>query len=136
MPNATFDWEPTDGQLLTFTVSYTAEPYRPAVINADPDDCHPAEGGITDIEVELRQAEVVLFGDETQVMTWHRHGSINFGWPGGFMARVEAAVLEQCKDELMQACADDAEAAHETALANRDEALEARREQSRLRDER
>ncbi len=109
MPTTEYHWEPATGQLLTFDVTYTAEPIRPAVINADPDDCHPAEGGITDIEVELQQAEVVLLDDEAIFMRWFR-GLLNIGWLYDFAECAEKAVMEQCKDELEQACMDAEEA--------------------------
>lgn len=116
----TFDWEPVAGQLLSFDVSYTVEPYRPAVINADPDQCRPEEGGMCDIEVELRQAEQVWFDCEATKQTWVR-GFLNIGWVYDFAELAEAAVQRECEVQLYMACHEDAEATYERALADRDD---------------
>ena len=39
--------------VLSLEISYEAWEHRPAVINADPDDCHPDEGGIELGDVRL-----------------------------------------------------------------------------------
>ncbi len=103
--HTTFDWEPIDGQLLSFDVSYTAEPYRPAVINADPDDCHPAEGGITDIDATLWRVELYLFGDDEPVLTW-QPGEDDPGWPSNVAEVAEERVERECEAQLLQACID------------------------------
>ncbi len=41
------EYEALDGLLtMALEIDYDATPIREAVINADPDDCHPKEGGI------------------------------------------------------------------------------------------
>lgn len=48
------EYEALDGLLtIKLEIEYDAEPYRPAKINADPDDCYPAEGGIIVNEVRV-----------------------------------------------------------------------------------
>ncbi|MAH46994.1 hypothetical protein CMI37_14300 [Candidatus Pacearchaeota archaeon] len=46
-----------DNTWLIFTVHYSVEPYQRAVINADPDRCHPAEGGVTVDSTEFVRIE-------------------------------------------------------------------------------
>ena len=55
---------------LAVEVDYTVEAYRPARINADPDDCHPAEGGVCDVD-EIRCRSIVLVADgEDAGLAW------------------------------------------------------------------
>ena len=131
MSSTEYEWNPVDGQCFTFTVSYSAEPFRPAVINADPDKCHPEEGGICDIEVGLYKVSTVWFGDEATETIWLRGG---FDWPfsNEFSEKAEDAVLRECEEELREACECAEDDAHERALADRDDAREAAREQRRL----
>jgi len=59
---------------LAVAVDYTVEAYRPAVINADPDDCHPAEGGVCDVD-EMRCRSIVLVMDGDDVgLAWELDG--------------------------------------------------------------
>lgn len=55
-----------DGLLIKLLIPYVATPFRPAVINADPDDCHPAGGGV-ELDGDPRVVSVEIV-DEAELL--------------------------------------------------------------------
>ncbi len=127
MATLTTEYEALDGLVtLTLEIDYDAEPYVPAKINADPDDCYPESGGITVNEV--RVVGITAWNDDsTHSVGWKdiQPGSIP-GWlsegivtwlhePDTFWQDIVAAEL----DEREQVAKADDQAAREAAWEER-----------------
>jgi hypothetical protein len=124
-------WEDEENlREMTFDVEGHVLPYKPAVINADPNDCSPEEGGIDDIRVTLVEV-TTYYDDGNEVSTLSalsvpNRTELEAEFERYIFSKAGAALLSRIEDDLQEDAGAREEGARDDAAMARAEAREER----------